>query len=169
MKGRIITALAIVLLLVFAMSLPAAAAVTEENVNASVTVDGYISITINTANIAFGSLEPGTIEEGANGQYDGSPAVTITVQGETNVNVDIGIKGTITSGTSFALSNWLYSKGYDKVGITGLTDSYVKVYDGAVADSVNAFYHWITIPEGTTHGTHSITISYKAVETGTSF
>jgi spore coat protein U-like protein len=164
MKGRIIIALAIVLLLVFAMSLPAAAA-DEASVDASVIVDGYVSITLS-GTIDFGTLEIGATDESASGQSEGNPAITITVEPETNVNVDIGIKGAIKSGT-LAVSNWKYSTRYTGTKIS-IPESYQVVYTDAVPNDY-PFYHWITIPDGTTSGIHSITISYKAVKTGTSF
>lgn len=153
------------LLLVTIMAVPAIAAV-EQITSASVTVGEVISITLS-GSIAFGSLSPGVSEVGATGQSDGSPAININVAPETNVQVDIGIKGAITSG-NLALSNWLYSKDFAKTGITGLTTSYVGVYIDA-GDGDKPFYHWITIPDGTAPGTHTVDVSYKAVETGSGF
>jgi hypothetical protein len=164
MKGRIIIALAIVLLMVFAMSLPAAAA-DEASVDASVIVDGYVSITLS-GTIDFGTLEIGATDESASGQSAGSPAITITVEPETNVNVDIGIKGAIKSGT-LAVSNWKYSTEFTSTP-TSIPESYEAVYNDTGVGTY-PFYHWITIPDGTSPGIHSITISYKAVKTGTSF
>jgi spore coat protein U-like protein len=166
MKKRIIAALAITLLLVATLSLPAVA-LDEQSVTAAVIVDGYISITLS-GSISFGQIEPPANEVKASGQSEGNPAITITVASETNVNVDIGIKGTLNSG-SLALEYWKYSKDFAKTGITGLTDSYELVYANVGANSVNPFYHWITVPDGTASGMHTITVNYKAVETGTSF
>jgi hypothetical protein len=164
MKRKIISVIiALVLMMIFA--LPAAATV-EQTTSASVTVGEVISITLS-GSIAFGSLSPGVSEVGTTGQTDGNPAITINVAPETNVQVDIGIKGAITSGT-LALTNWLYSKDFAKTDITGLTTSYIGVYIDS-GDGDKPFYHWITVPGGTASGTHTIDVSYKAVKTGSGF
>lgn len=161
---KVLISVLLSLMLVAIMAVPAIAA-NEQSVGASVTVGELVSITL-TGSINFGTLSPGTTEQGANGQSNGNPAISITVEPETNVNVDIGIKGAITTG-DLALSNWLYSMTFAGTK-AGLTASYVKAYDN-VGDGVNAFYHWITVPLGTTAGDHAISVSYKAVKNGTSF
>jgi hypothetical protein len=160
MKKLLISAV-LALMLVAVMAVPAMGAQDEESVGASVSVNEFVNITLS-GSIDFGSLTPPQTEVGATGQSNGNPAITITVATETNVNVDISIKGAIATGT-LALDNWKYSKAFDKVGIAGLTTSYVEVYDNVAKGSSNAFYHWITVPDGTASGTHTVTVSYKAV------
>lgn len=169
MKG-IIPGILMALLLLMVPALPALAAV-EQTVTASVSVSEIISITLTdagTAGINFGSQTPPVTEVGDSDQGSGTPAMKVNVGAETNVNVDIGIKGAITGGT-LALSNWLYSKDFAKTGITGLTASYVGVYSSVAAGSANDFYHWLTVPDGTAGGSHTVSVSYKAVKTGTGF
>lgn len=161
---RILISVLMTLVLVAVFAVPAMA--TEEaSTEASVTVGEVVSITL-AGGIGFGPITPPVTAQGTTGQADVSPAITITVESETNVNVDIGIKGAITAG-DLVLSNWLYSTLFDKSDIAGLTVSYVEVYTDA--DAVNNFYHWITLPEGTTAGSHTASVSYKAVKTGTGF
>src|SRR3972149_1241163 len=147
MKRRIIIALAMALILVAV--LPLSALAEEETVTASVTVGEYISIT-TSGSIAFGSLSPGASESGATGQGDGIPAITIAVAPETNVNVDIGIKGAIATG-SLALSNWKYSTSF-----VGTKTSIPSAYGTAAYSNVGVgsyfFYHWVTVPLGSTTG-----------------
>lgn len=162
---RILISILMVLTLITIFVLPASAAV-EQSTDAEVTVLEVVSITLTGA-IDFGSIMPPVAEQGATGQTDGDPAITITVEPETNVNVDIGIQGAITEG-SLALSNWLYSTLFDKSDIDGLTGSYAGVYTN-VGIGDNDFYHWITVPGGTPAGSHTVSVSYKAVETGTGF
>lgn len=155
----------IALMLVAAVTTPVLAD-NEQSTTASVTVNEVVSITLSGA-IDFGSVTPPVTEQGTTGQGDGSPAITVNVGSETNINVDIGIKGTTSS--DIALSNWKYSKLFDRSDIAGLTTSYVAVYTSAAGSSSNAFYHWITVPTGTAAGPQTATVSYKAVKTGTGF
>ena len=157
---RILISTLVVLVLLFAMALPAAA-VDEQSTTASVTVGEVVSITLS-GGIAFGSITPPVTAQGTTGQTEPNPAITITVAPETNINVDISIMGAIVTGSDLALSNWLYSTLFDKSDIDGLTVSYVEVYDNVAASSINAFYHWITLPGGTPAGSHTVTVSYKA-------
>jgi hypothetical protein len=157
-KKVLISAL-LALVLVAVMVAPAMAAEDTDQVTASVTVGEFVNITL-AGSINFGSLTPPQSEVGAQGQADGNPAITITVEPETNVNVDISIKGAIATG-SLALTNWLYSTLYNKSDINDLETGYVEVYDN-VGDGDYDFYHWITVPDGTASGGHSVTVSYKA-------
>ena len=164
---KLLTSISLALMLVAAMAVPAMAEEDSTSTTASVTVTTIVSITLADAGddggINFDGGTAGEVtEQGDNDQGDGTPAVTITVEPETNVSVDISIKGEITAGTGLDLDNWLYSKAFDKVGITGLTTDYAEVYDGVAASSVNDFYHWITIPAGTPGGSHTVDVNYKA-------
>ena len=164
---RILISVLMVLMLVAIFALPAMAAEEETSTPASVTVSEFVNITL-AGSIGFGTIAPPvTVPQGTTGQTDGSPAITITVESETNVDVDIGIKGAITTG-DLALSNWLYSTLFDKSDIAGLTVSYAEIYTDAGAD-VYDFYHWITLPGGTTAGSHTVSVSYKAVTADTGF
>jgi hypothetical protein len=134
------------------MAVPAMAA-SEESVTSTVHVNLIMSITVTDPNadggIIFSDVVPGTTDQGADGQSDGSPAVEVNTAPENNVNVDIGIKGEISS--DLALENWKYSITFADTK-TGLTTSYVKVYDSASPGQSNAFYHWISVPAFTSPG-----------------
>lgn len=166
MKKRLIFSLAIALLLVATLTLPAVAA-TEDSRTASVTVGAVMSITLTdppAAGINFGSLTPPITGAGDVAQSDGTPAIEVVVGSETNVQVDIGIKGTWTSG--LALSNWKYSTTFAGTK-TSLLITYVKIYGPLpIGASTSDVYHWIDVPSGTTSGAHSITVNYKVVATG---
>jgi hypothetical protein len=167
MKKRLITSLAIALILIATLALPALA-IQEDSTTATVHVSETVSISL-AGSIAFGTLSAGTTEAGASGQGDGTPAITFTVEEETNTNVDIAIKGAIDVG-NLALINWLYSTDYAKTDLAGLTTDYAdnKAYTN-VGNGDYAFYHWITIPSDADAGDQQITVSYKAVETGGTF
>jgi hypothetical protein len=171
MKKRLIISLAIALLLIATLALPAIAADNEESVQGNVSVGETISITLNDAipntGIYFGSVTANGSTYGDKDQSDGVPAIQVEVADETNVTVDIGIKGSTTD--DLELSNWKYSTLFDQSDIASIPDTYSAVYFGAAAGSTNDFYHWITVPTNTPAGDYSATISYKAVKAGTAF
>jgi hypothetical protein len=153
-------------MLVIIMALPAIAAEEVESMGASVSVGETVSISLVDAGgtghegIRFGSVQPDGNTYGDTDQTNGTPAIKVKVENETNVSVDISIMGS-TAG-SLSLTNWKYSKLFDKSDIASLTGSYIEVYDSAAKGSENAFYHWITVPVGTTSGSYSATVNYKA-------
>jgi hypothetical protein len=122
--------------------------------------EDIISISLS-GNITFTNLNPGDTDIAA----DTSPAITITVEPDTTVIVDIGIMGDNTDGIS--IDNWKYSTD-DDATLYSLTGAYVKTYDSKGVGAYN-FYHWITVPDGTPAGSHTANISYKAVKTGDPF
>lgn len=163
---KLIISICTVLVLVAVLATPAIAAETQ-TAEASVTVGDVVSITIS-GGLDFGSITPPVTQQGVPGQVDLSPAITITVAPETNVEVHIGIKGAVTGGT-LTLDNWFYSKLFDKSGIAALTTSYVEVYTTKVANDTCDFYHWITVPDGTAAGDHTVDVTYKVAKTGVAF
>lgn len=165
---RLLISLITVLLLLGLLVIPVQAD-KEKSVTASVTVSEVVSITLTdtgTEGINFGMLNAGDTHNGDTDQSDGTPAVQVNIGPETNVNVDIGIKGTTTG--ALTLSNWKYSITFAGTPAS-LTGSYVAVYTNAAAGSSNGFYHWIDLPAITAAGTYNCTVYYKAVKTGSSF
>ncbi len=169
MKKLIISILT-ALILVAVMAMPAVAVEDTQTVPASVSVNDVVSITL-AGGISFGSVVPPVVEQGTTGQVDGSPSVNITIESETNVEVDVGIMGTITAGTNLTLDNWKYSTVFE-TSLIGLTGSYAEVYSDQAASGsaiVLNFYHYITVPDGTPSGLHTVDVSYKAQETTVGF
>jgi spore coat protein U-like protein len=162
---KLLVSVTLALLLMAVLAVPAMAQTEEEaSAPASVSVSEFVNITLS-GSIDFGTLEPGDEDQGATGQTDGSPAITITVEPETNVNVDIGIKGSTTG--AIALANWKYSDAFASAK-TPIPAAYSAVYS-AQGDGAYAFYHWITIPSDTAAGTYDATVYYKAIKTGGTF
>lgn len=129
-----------------------------------------ISITISSITINFDTVTPPVTRQGATGQSDGNPAITITIESDTTVAVDVGIMGTIKEG-DLSLTNWEYSTAFES-GYTALNNFYVGVYfdQGPSGTDIELpFYHWITVPEGTTAGYHEVEVSYKAIDASGSF
>jgi hypothetical protein len=123
--------------------------------------EDIISISLS-GNITFTNLNPGDTDIAA----DTSPAITITVEPDTTVIVDIGIMGGVTDG--IALNNWKYSTTDDPTLHSLVDTGYVLTYSNKPSDDYY-FYHWITVPNGTPAGSHTANISYKAVKTGDPF
>lgn len=141
----------------------------EKYIGATLFINQVLSITLvdaGAAGINFGAVTP-PAEPGDADQTASTPAVAINVGAETNINVDIGIKG-ITTG-ALTIGNWEYATSY--VGAkTPLTNTYVTVYPDVGSSSSNGFWHWVNVPAGTTGGSSfSCTVFYKAVSTGSGY
>ena len=165
---KVLTSLALVLMLVAVMAVPAMAA-EEVTLPASVSVDQLISITLTdagTSGINFGSVTPPITGVGDTDQSDGTPAVGVKVESETNVNVDLGIKGAATG--ALALSNWKYSTTFAGTK-TSLPVSYAAFDTDVTPGTSSPVYHWVDVPSGTASGSQGCTVSYKAIATGGSF
>jgi len=151
----------IALMLVAAVATPVLAA-TEQETTASVTVNQVISISLTDAGsggINFGPVTPPVTGQGDVAQSSGTPAIKVVVAPETNVAIDINIKGATTS--ALALANWKYSDTFAGAK-TALTTSFVQVYDEKAAGSYDV-YHWIDVPTSTASGTHTATVTYQAI------
>ena len=165
---KILISLSLALLLVAVIAMPATA-VDEQTVGASVSVGEVVSITLTdagTAGINFGSVSPDTEDVGDVDQSDGTPAIQVIVETETNINVDIAVKGSATG--SLALTEWEYSTDFAGTKTSIPADYGTPVYaDQGVGGY--AFYHWVDVPESTPAGTQGCTVYYKAVATGNPF
>ena len=132
------------------MALPAMAA-EEQPVTATVTVSEYMSITLadsGDAGIQFGSVAPGTTDNPDVAQNDTTPSVNITVELETNVDVN--------------LTKWHTSN--NTATATPLTTDYTNFATNVTPGSSIALWHWLTIPAGQPAGGYNSTFSYKAVK-----
>ena len=162
MKKRVISVLAIAALLLASIAVPCVAD-TQQDLEASVTVSEYISITIADANsdgINFGTLTPGTDNNTEAAQDAVTPAVTITVESDSNTNVDLEISGTDFDVT-FTIDNALYALAYDGTQAamsTTDTEFASDLAPGATQD----IWHWLDVPVGVTAGAYGSTFSYKA-------
>ncbi len=160
MKRRLFTSLAVALILVATLSLPAIAA-DSGDVTASVTVTSVISITITdagTAGIHFGSLAPGTNNSTDLDSDVSHPSIIVTNNG--NSDVTLQIKGT-DFGSGFPVTNAKYSQTYDGATETSVTASYATVGTIVPTGAINMWF-WLYVPSGVTAGTYNNTISVKA-------
>lgn len=133
-------------------------------VQASVTVNEYISSTIS-GSIAFGALNPGETDQPASGQ----PAVTVTVNAETNVNCNVNIKGDadfsgLTPPNKIDIGNAKWSK-TSSPG-TPMTPDYALIDTFLTPGSLKTIdvYHWITVNNGQPADTYNTTFTYEVVK-----
>lgn len=117
--------------------------------------------------VQFGIIDPGQENQPAD-CGDSQGAVTLTVGSETNVNVDILIKGNDFSGPgTIGISNVRYDLDDDPTGSNTLDTNYAIWYtvtQPLAEDDVRHGYHWISIPEGQAPGTYSSTFYYQALK-----
>jgi hypothetical protein len=151
-------------------------------VTSPATADDYpgvvlISFTVTdygSDGIDFGNLNPGGIDQPAD-QTAEQGAVTLSVGAETNVPVNIQLKGTDLSGpATFTLADADIQYDDDSVLDEGtetglnqgtLTTSYVIWYPvAAYSASTQQCYHWISIPAGQMGGNYTSTFYYQAAE-----
>ena len=166
MKKRAISILAIAALLVASVSIPCIAA-EDATLPASVTVSEYISITITdngTAGINFGTLDPGTYDNPEIESNSVNASLRITVDAESNINVDLQISGTDFGGT-FTVDNAKYSTTIDgtKEAMSTVDTTIVGADDMAPGEYVN-IWHWLDVPASLPAGTYGSTFSYKAIK-----
>lgn len=130
----------------------------------------YINMTvIDTGDdgINFGQVDPGN-EVGDEAQ-DGSGAVTITVEEETDVDCYIQIRGsdnfTDGSGHTLLLSNASWSVTDNVSESTPMSTIYVTI-DTSTANTSKIIYvwHWLSIPSDQYAATYNTTFYYRAIK-----
>jgi hypothetical protein len=128
----------------------------------------FISFTISdygSNGIWFSNLDPGETGEADNGGSTG--AITITVEDETNVPVDIQLMGTDFTGNpagTIPVENVLYDSDNNTQGAIPLTESYFTWYSvGAYTTHVQQVYYWLTIPPGQIAGDYTSTFYFRAI------
>jgi hypothetical protein len=130
-----------------------------------------ISFTVtdyNTDGIDFGMLDPGTADQPADGQ-PAQGTITLTIGSETNVDVNIQVKGDDFiidgGGSTITIDNVKYDLDSDPSGSSAMTGSYFTWYSVSAATyDQRDGYHWISIPGGQTAGDYSGTFYYQAIK-----
>jgi subtilisin family serine protease len=117
--------------------------------------------------IQFGNLFQGATDQPADcGVSEG--AITLTVGSETNVDIDVKIRGNNFSGPgTIGISNVKYDLDDDPTGAGILDTDYALWYSVAqplADDDVKQSYYWITIPGSQTPGTYTSTFYFQAVK-----
>jgi len=156
------------LALALLFSLPAEAQTGEVNITA--TVQGYIDVTFNYAEVNFGTLTAGTTNEEAPNQADGSYNCTV----DTNTNYGVKAYGTDFSdgaGHTFAISNLKMDTNTTATNLAlgdavALSTSYVTIDTNIPYTETNSFHgFWLSIPSGQYAATYTatLTITYFSV------
>lgn len=149
-------------------------AVSSGEAQTSVTISDVISITLNTcpgasSDFTFGSISQGASNVAMSCQDASNGAIEITVDPETNVNVDIKISGTNFSGPSTILiTNAKYNTSDDAVGATAFpaqgsnaTAFSVTANPSAVS---NSLWFWLDTPSWLQAGQYTSTFTFNAVK-----
>jgi len=145
----------------------------EENTSSSLTVGIWVDITLSNVPIAWGTLTTGTENNLAQANA-GNPATT-TVESSTNTNVDIYIKGTNWTYSSYTLGadNCHYDNDATAGGPkwTTLSTSYAAgpnqgFFEDVTPGSAKNSYWFINIPTSQQQGNYTNTVSFKAVKDG---
>jgi hypothetical protein len=167
MKKRLIISLAIALLLIATLAVPAIAA-TEDSRTASVTVNQYMSLTITdpgAAGINFGYVSGNTTDNAELAQ-GASGAVTLVVSSETNIPVYLQTRGNgdfTGPGTAIPLGNSHWNSSNTTAGYTAMTTTYATVGLLAAGGGSVDVWHWLTIPNNQQAGTYSTTFYYQVI------
>lgn len=163
MKKRLITTLALVLILMATLSIPALADPTGEvGKTATVTVTTYKSVTVTdngATGLSFGSLTPGTVKQAE----AASPSLTIAAAAENNGNVAVSIKGTDFAGTGHTLTigNAFWNISSNPATATAMSTVYASVTTTLAAGTSVSIYHWLSIPAAQAADTYTSTFTYK--------
>lgn len=128
-----------------------------------------ISFTVTDYNddgVNFGTLDPG--QENQPADWGGAQgAITLTVGSETNVDVDIQIKGDNFSGPdTIFVTNVKYDVDTDPTGAGVMTDSYATWYTVSQplsTDDIREGYLWLSVPTGQPPGYYISTFYYRAI------
>ena len=129
-----------------------------------------ISFTINDYNndgIHFGNAAPGETDHPAD-WGDSLGTITLTVGAETNVDVNVRLKGDDFNGPStISIDNVKYDDDSDPGGadtMSNFYDTWYAVTQPLATDDVRQVYHWISIPAGKEDGAYNSTFYYQAVK-----
>ena len=128
----------------------------------------YISFTVTdygSDGIEFGIVDPGESDHPAD-WGGGLGAVTITVGSETNVNVNVQLKGTdFTGPDTISISNVKYNNTDSLTGANILTTTYITWYTVTQflgENNIVQVYFWITVPGGIPPGIYTSIFTYRA-------
>lgn len=134
---------------------------TVEAVNISFTVTDY-----GGDGIKFGSLDPGMTDSPAD-QTPTQGAVTLTIGVDTNVAVNVQIRGNnFSSGPgNIPIGNVKYNNSNITSGASTMQTTYVTWYTApARTGDTRQCYHWISIPAGQPPGAYISTFYYQATQ-----
>jgi len=153
------------------------AAVDTQTAGASVTVNEFVSITLTDpgdSGVNFGSSNPGVDNnpDAAQDTAQVTPAITVTNDDISNVNVNVDVKGIDFAGTPSGTIT-VGQATYDDDGTadegsetgqaeTVLATAYGSSYHAAVAPSSSVgFWFFLDIPSGQTAATYSSTLTFQ--------
>lgn len=173
---KILVSLVSVLLILGIVSVAIAATFQESAVTASASVNQFVSITLTDAGVAgvnFGSLDPGTSDTPDAAQTSVIPAIKVTNDVVSNVNIKVNAKGTDFSDggvNSFGAGQATYdddnipSQGVETgKAETALANAYpgVDYYTGIAPGSNAGFWFFLDIPSSQAAASYTSTLTFK--------
>ena len=161
---KLLISLAIAAAMIGIMVTPVMAA--EGTRQASVTINEVISVTVADAGdngINFGTLNQGATDQPDLDQGTSTPAVTVTMGSENNVDCDVSIKGTDFH-TSIPVGSAKWAEGTESGTKNDMTTSFELVKSDVAASGVVDIWHFITVPANAAGGTFNSTFTYQAVK-----
>ena len=166
----VLLALAVVLSLTLLMTTPRITNAELEEEVISFTVTDY-----NNDGILFGNIDPGQTDQPADWEGE-QGAVTLTIGSETNVAVDVQLKGLDFAGPSIInIGNVKYDDDITlnegtETGLAegSLSETYATWYSVPVqsGDHITQVYHWISTLGGQAAGNYTSTFYYRAIKSG---
>jgi len=127
--------------------------------SAEVSVNEFISITVDDATMDFGPVNPGTT-----GNVPSNDPLVITIGSETNINYQVTVisdAATFTGPGTLNDENLMWST--DQTTYTGYDNtSEAQVATGGPGGGSHNLYHRLDVPGGTTAGTYSLGITITA-------
>jgi hypothetical protein len=164
MKMRIMASLAIAMLLIITLTLPATADVLGTK-TASVSVNSDINVTIQDGgapNIVFGALDAGSTNNLDTTANSTTASIRLSISG-TSV-VDLRVSGT-DFGTGFAVSNAKFNTTYSTTGTTAMSTSAVLIANEVNPGNNVDVWFWLDVPaSGVIAGNYSSSFTFEAIE-----
>ncbi len=142
----------------------------EHNVDATVTVEELISVTVTpcATTLSFGSNDPGTLDANVSCQGSGAPAIDVSVDSVGNQNVDVDTAGTdfctdypTCSGDQIGVGNIEFDKDNAKSNPTVLSLSYQSSTAGVAPGSSAGVWYWMDIGSTQAPGSYSGTLKVQ--------
>lgn len=133
--------------------------------SASVTVNEFISVTLDNAPVNFTSMNPG---ETQNASVGGGFPLNVTIGSDTNVNTNVSTRADsadFTSGSdTFPVSNMEWSATSSFPGTDYTTSDAVVCSGISIGGGTCDIYHQLSIPAAQAAGTYSVDLTISATK-----
>jgi hypothetical protein len=170
MKTRLILSLAVALMLIATLALPAVALDYGEQ-DAYVHINSSISITVTDAAVAesgidFGDVNPGDPDVEDTGIDATTPSANVTVESGTTVDVDLSVRGTDFGSSGLTIGSVKFNITFDPSSGTTQMGTSDQVFANSVSPGdTESIWFWLDVPStGVTAGSYQSTFTFTASE-----